>query len=318
MNKVPSKAKKAKNSSSDKKEDKADPEIQASQKLEPGLYIVSTPIGNLRDITLRALDVLGSCDLVLSEDKRVTQKLLSAYSLKPRMMAYHDHNGEQQRPKILKALAEDQAIALVSDAGTPAISDPGYKLVRAVHKAGHRVIPIPGASAVLCALVGSTLPTDQFLFAGFLPPKKSARQAKLSSLAQSDATLIFYESARRLKAFLEDVYSIMGNRQVVIARELTKKFEEFIHESIEDTLHHLEEDQYKGEIVVLLGPSDKTPDENYSTEQLDDLLGHALAELGMSVRDAAAHVAEETGVQKRRLYARALALNHAGRSDVSF
>jgi 16S rRNA (cytidine1402-2'-O)-methyltransferase len=151
-----------------------------------------------------------------------------------------------------------------------------------------------------------------------LPPKKSARQAKLSSLAQSDATLIFYESARRLKAFLEDVYSIMGNRQVVIARELTKKFEEFIHESIEDTLHHLEEDQYKGEIVVLLGPSDKTPDENYSTEQLDDLLGHALAELGMSVRDAAAHVAEETGVQKRRLYARALALNHAGRSDVSF
>lgn len=325
MNKVPARTKKSKSSPKSKapakanaKPDAADPDILSDLTLENGLYMVSTPIGNLRDITLRALDVLGNCDLVLSEDKRVTRKLLSAYGLKPRMMAYHDHNGEKQRPKVLKELEEGHTVALVTDAGTPGISDPGYKLVRAVHDAGYKVIPIPGASAVLCALVGAGLPTDQFLFAGFMPPKKTARQAKLSSLAQTDATLVFYESARRLKAFLEDVHTVMGNRQVVIARELTKKFEEFIHDSIEDILHHLEDDQYKGEIVVLLAPCEKTAESQYSDDQLDDLLSHALEELNMSVRDAAAYVAEETGIQKRRLYARALALNHAGRSDVSF
>ena len=313
MKEVPSKPKK--NFSDDKTADH--PDIR-DVTLDAGLYIVSTPIGNLRDITLRALDVLAGCDVVLSEDKRVTQKLLNAYGLKPSMMVYHEHNGEKQRPKILSRLEKDEAVALVTDAGTPAISDPGFKLVREVRRAGYNVIPIPGASAVLCALVGSTLPTDRFLFAGFLPPKKAARQSKLSALAQSDVTLVFYESPRRTKAFMQDIYAVMGNRDVVIAREMTKKFEEFMYGTADNILNRLQDKELKGEVVIMIGPPGKNADPEYNDAALDKLLDKALSDMGLSVRDAAAYVAEQTGVQKRKLYARALALNHAGRSDVNF
>ena len=286
--------------------------------LENALYIVSTPIGNLRDITLRALDVLARCDVLLCEDKRVTQKLLNAYTIKSRMMVYHDHNAEKQRPKILDVLQKGQSVALVTDAGTPLISDPGFKLVQAVRQAGFNVIPVPGASAVLAALAGAGVPTDMFTFAGFMPPKKSARQAKLSSMAQYEMTLVFYESANRLNAFLQDVFSTMGNRDVVIAREITKKFEEFIHAPVQDVIVRLQEGKpLKGEVVVMISACQKDQQVNqYDDETLDQMLGEALSSMGMSVRDAAAYVAEETGVQKRKLYARALALSHAGRSDL--
>lgn len=312
MTRKPAKAKKATKAQKSKKED-----VDNKSALDCGLYIVSTPIGNLADITYRAVEVLKNCDMILCEDRRVTQKLLNTYSIKSRMMTYHEHNAEKQRPKIIEKLQDGQSLALVTDAGTPLISDPGYKLVEAVRAEKFDVFPVPGASSLLAALVGSALPTDRFMFAGFMPPKKSARQAKLSGLAQLDMTLIFFETAKRLRAFLDDAALVMGNRDVVVARELTKKFEEFIPGKVEDVLHKLEDEgDVKGEVVVIIGAAKGDNKERYTDDELDDLLGNALGDLGMSVRDAASYVAEETGIQKRKLYARALALTHAGRSDL--
>lgn len=287
------------------------------EKIKCGLYIVSTPIGNLRDITLRALDVLGSADVIYCEDKRVTSKLLNAYSINTPLRLYHDHNGEKQRPEILNALSDGQTIALVSDAGTPGISDPGYKLIREVAAAGHDVFPVPGASAVLSALVGGGLATDQFVFAGFMPPKSAARREKLKAFVKSEATLVFYETANRMAAFMKDVSKVLGNREIVMARELTKKFEEFIRGNADDICAILSEKKYKGEFVVLIGAPDlkELAEQTYTDDVLDKMLGEALGQMGMSVRDASAYVAEETGLPKRRLYARALGLTHQGSSS---
>jgi 16S rRNA (cytidine1402-2'-O)-methyltransferase len=273
-----------------------------SPHLEAGLYVVATPIGNLRDITLRALDVLGSADLVLAEDTRVTQKLLDAYGLKPKRASYHDHNGEAMRPLVLEALARGEVVALVSDAGTPLIADPGYKLVRAAAAAGRRVFPIPGASALPAALSVAGLPTDRFCFAGFPPAKAGARGAFFAELADLDATLVFYETGPRLAASLLDMARAFGDREAVVARELTKLFETVIRAPLADLAAR--DLAPKGEIVVLIGPpqAKAAPDASAMDERLRALLAtHA-------VKEAAAIVAAEFNAPRKVAYARALAL----------
>lgn len=271
---------------------------------ETGLYVVATPIGNLRDITLRALDVLGAVDRVYAEDTRVARKLMDAYGLKPRLAAYHEHNAEAAREEILTALDAGESVALISDAGTPLISDPGFKLARAVIAAGHRVYPIPGASALLAGLVVAGLPTDRFLFAGFLPPKQGARRAALDELAAIDVTLVFYESGPRLAESLGDMAAMLGDRPAAVARELTKLFEETRRDALSAlAAHYAEAGAPKGEIVVLVGPPAAA---ETSDEALDAFLRLALTRGG--VKDAAAEAAAQLGVPRKRAYARALEL----------
>jgi 16S rRNA (cytidine1402-2'-O)-methyltransferase len=277
---------------------------QPSPPLEAGLYVVATPIGNLRDITLRALDVLGAAGRVYAEDTRVTRKLLDAYGLKPRLGSYHEHNAETARGEILAALEAGESVALISDAGTPLVSDPGFKLVRAAIEAGHRVFPIPGASALLAGLVVSGLPTDRFLFAGFLPAKQNARRAMLEELADVDATLIFYETGPRLADSLGDMAEVFGARSAVVARELTKLFEEARRESLEAlAAHYAHAGAPKGEIVVVVAPP--LPKGEASDEDLDAFLAGALDQ---GVKEAAARAADALGVPRKRAYARALML----------
>ena len=276
-----------------------------SPPLETGLYEVATPIGNLRDITLRALDILAAADRVYAEDTRVSRKLFDAYGLKPKLSAYHDHSDEGARTEILDALARGEAVALISDAGTPLVSDPGFKLARAVIEAGHRVFPIPGASAPLAALVASGLPSDRFLFAGFLPAKQQARRATLAELAEIDATLIVFESGPRLAESLADMRDALGPRRAVVARELTKMFEETRRAPLDAlAAHYAQASTPKGEIVVVIGPPPEAPEA--SPEQLDAFLTDALSR--MSVKEAAAAAAQALGVQRRQAYARALEL----------
>lgn len=266
--------------------------------------MVATPIGNLRDITLRALDVLGGVDRVYAEDTRVARKLLDAYALKPRLFVYHDHSDEAARRDILAALAAGESVALISDAGTPLISDPGFKLARAVIAAGHRVYPIPGASALLAGLVVAGLPSDRFLFAGFLAAKQHARREALAELAGVDATLVFYESGPRLAESLSDMAQVLGDRRAAVARELTKMFEETRRESLATlAAHYAQAGAPKGEIVVIVGPP---PEAEISDEALDAFLREALTRGG--VKDAAQAAADQLGVARKRAYARALEL----------
>lgn len=277
---------------------------QPSPPLEAGLYVVATPIGNLRDITLRALDILGGVNRVYAEDTRVARKLLDAYGLKPRLGAYHEHNAEAARDEILGALARGESVALTSDAGTPLVSDPGFKLARAAIAAGHRVFPIPGASALLAGLVVSGLPSDRFLFAGFLPPKQGARRTALAELADIDATLIFYESGPRLADALTDMSDVLGPRPAAVARELTKMFEETRRDTLEALAsHYAEAGAPKGEIVILIGPP--PPKADVSDEALDAFL---VAALPRGVKDAASEAARDLGVPRKRAYTRALEL----------
>ncbi len=277
---------------------------QPSPPLEAGLYVVATPIGNLRDITLRALDVLGAAGRVYAEDTRVARKLLEAYGLKPRLGAYHEHNAETARGDILAALEAGESVALISDAGTPLVSDPGFKLVRAAIEAGHRVFPIPGASALLAGLVTSGLPTDRFMFVGFLPAKQTARRAALEDLANVDATLIFYETGPRLAESLADLAQMLGARPGVVARELTKLFEEARRDTLDAlAAHYAAAGGPKGEIVIVVAPP--LPKGEASDEELDAFLMRAL---DAGVKEAATRAAETLGVSRRRAYARALAL----------
>jgi 16S rRNA (cytidine1402-2'-O)-methyltransferase len=286
------------------------PNIERTR-LAPGLYVVATPIGNLGDVTLRALSVLASADLVLCEDTRVTRRLLDRYGLRPSLLAYHEHNAAAVRPRVLAKLGEGASVALVSDAGTPLVSDPGYKLVEAAIANGHKIFPIPGASALLAALVTAGLPTDRFFFEGFLPPKSGQRKARIGELAQIPATLIFYESGPRLAAALADLASGLGDRRAAVCRELTKAFEEVRRATLADLATHYDEaGAPKGEIVVVV----EQPDAEAavpSKDAVDALLNSALKKL--SVKDAAEAVAAETGIKKREIYQRALAL--AGSRD---
>lgn len=271
--------------------------------LEPGLYIVATPIGNLRDITLRALDVLNGCDLLLAEDTRVTGKLLAAYGLSKTMARYDEHAAERARPRIMAALEAGQSVALVSDAGTPLVSDPGYRLVKEVVEAGFRVFPIPGPSAALAALTLAGLPTDRFLFAGFTPPKSAARRTFLAEFAQARATLIFYETAPRLRASLEDMLAVFGPRQAAVTRELTKLYETAVRGTLDQLAVDPALEEPKGEIVVLVGPGVA---EAASAADADLALAEALTRLAPG--EAASEVAKALGLNRRDLYRRALTL----------
>ena len=276
-----------------------------SARLAPGLYVVATPIGNLRDITLRALEVLRAADLVLCEDTRVTLKLLDRHNLSPKLFAYHDHNAASVRPRVLEELAKGSAVALVSDAGTPLVSDPGFKLVEATIAAGHRIFPIPGASAALAALVSAGLPSDRFFFEGFLPPKSGARKTRLAELRAIPATLIFYESGPRLADSLLDMSATLGARNAAVCRELTKAFEEVRRGSLAELASHYEKaGPPKGEIVVVVSPpGDEAP---LDDADIDSKIKAALKKL--SLKDASAAIAAETGLPRKEIYARALAL----------
>ena len=283
---------------------------ERSKPQAPGLAVVATPIGNLRDVTLRALDVLAAADVIACEDTRVTRKLLAAYAIKTPLLAYHEHNAEQVRPKLIGRLKDGASVALVSDAGMPLISDPGHKLVRAACEAGIAVTVIPGPSAVLTALGAAALPSDAFHFAGFLPAKSAARRAALAKLATVPATLIVFESARRLAKSLQDMADTLGRRPAAVARELTKLHEEIRRDDLAALArHYAAAGPPKGEVTLVVGPPAAAPAADDAT--LDAMLRKALQT--QSLRDAAAAVAGRLGLPKRRVYARALDL--AGETD---
>ena len=273
--------------------------------LAPGLHIVSTPIGNLGDITLRALATLAAADLIACEDTRVTRKLLDRYAIAVPLTPYHDHNAATARPKLLQKLAEGAAIALVSDAGTPLISDPGYKLVRAAQEAGHAVTAIPGASSLLAALTVSGLPSDQFFFAGFLPPKQAARRARIAELARVPATLILFEAGPRIAETLIDLAAALGERDAAICRELTKLHEEIRRGPLATLARVGGEQETRGEFVLVIAPPAAAA--QTSEDDADALLRAALART--SLKDAVGEVAVATGLSRRTLYQRALALS---------
>jgi 16S rRNA (cytidine1402-2'-O)-methyltransferase len=271
----------------------------------PGLHLVATPIGHLGDISKRALTVLRSVDRILCEDTRVTTKLLARYGIYGRLEPYHDHNAERVRPAILAALRGGERLALVSDAGTPLLSDPGYKLVRAAIAEDLPVTAEPGPSASLTALILSGLPPDRFLFAGFLLRRTAARRQSLAGWASLDATLIFYETAPRLAGSLADMAEILGPRAAAVARELTKLHEEVRRGSLVELAdYYAREGPPRGEIVVVVGPPEPSPP--LAEDELDRRLRAALAEFG--IRDAAAKLAAETGLSRQMLYRRALAI----------
>jgi 16S rRNA (cytidine1402-2'-O)-methyltransferase len=280
-------------------------QIVAAGKLAAGLHIVATPIGNLGDITLRALDALAGADLIACEDTRVTRKLLDRYGIATPLTPYHEHNAAQARPVLLQKLAEGASIALVSDAGTPLISDPGFKLVRAVTEAGHAVTALPGASAVLTGLTLSALPTDAFYFAGFLPPKTAARRTRIAELARIPATLILFETGPRLGAALADLAEgLGGDREAAVCRELTKLHEEIKRGTLAALGQAYADNEPRGEIVLVIAPP--AAPLAASVADTEEMLRAALARV--SLKDAVAEVADATGVPRRDVYQRALAL----------
>ncbi len=281
-----------------------------AEPLAPGLYVVATPIGNLGDISFRALATLAAADAILAEDTRVTRTLLARYGITTPLVSYHEHSNEAVRERMLLRLTEGQALALVSDAGTPLVSDPGYRLVEAAIAAGLPVVPIPGASAALAALVVSGLPTDRFFFEGFLPAKSGPRRARYAELAAIPATLVLYEAPHRLAESLADAAAMLGPRPAAMARELTKLFETVRRGTLTDlAAAFASEPTPKGEIVILIAPASDTTRGEEAAATLDDRLAVALAE--HSVKDAAAIVASETGLPRRDVYARALVLAKA-------
>src|SRR5215469_17003639 len=289
----------------------ADQPVQASR-LAPGLYLVATPIGNLGDITLRALAALAGADAIACEDTRVTRKLLHRYGIATPLTPYHDHNAAQARPALLRRLAEGAAVALVSDAGTPLISDPGFKLVRAAQAARHMVTALPGASAVLAGLTVAGLPTDQFFFAGFLPPKTAARRARIAELARIPGTLVLFESGPRIAGSLADLADGLGaNRDAALCRELTKLHEETKRGELASLAAACSGDEPRGEIVVVIAPAPASAP--IGDVESESLLRDALRRL--SLKDAVAEVAELTGRRRREIYQSALALQKTDKKD---
>lgn len=272
--------------------------------LAAGLYVLSTPIGNAKDISLRALDILKKCTVIAAEDTRVTARLLAIYGIQKPLLAYNDHNGAQMRPKILDRLHDGQAVVLVSDAGTPLVSDPGYKLLRQAIAAQIAVFAVPGASAVLAGLVLSGLPSDRFLFAGFLPPKTGEKVRVLEEFKALRATLIFFESAQRLGETLQTMSGVLGQRRCAVARELTKLHEEILRGSLHELAgHYRTAGAPKGEVTIVVGPPE---DGNKDVAKLDDALKAALA--FMPVKAAVDMIANLTDMSRKQLYERALSL----------
>ncbi len=271
--------------------------------VSPGLYIVATPIGNLRDITLRALDVLRAADVVLAEDTRVAAKLLSAYDIKKPLIRYDDHAGPQVLPQIIERLRAGHVVAQISDAGTPLISDPGFRLVEVARETGANVHPIPGASSVLAALCLAGLPTDRFMFAGFLPNKSAARKTFLADFTATAATLVFFETGPRLHESLKDMQDVLGDREACVCRELTKLYES----AYRGTISHLVADSHlaepKGEIVIVIAPATEAKP---SIENLDEALKLALEHYSPS--DAAQQLAQVFGLPRKVIYQKALEL----------
>jgi 16S rRNA (cytidine1402-2'-O)-methyltransferase len=272
--------------------------------LAAGLYILATPIGNARDISLRALEILRSCDVIAAEDTRVTAKLLAIHGISRPLIAYNDHNGQQMRPRILARLEKGERVVLVSDAGTPLVSDPGYKLVREAIAAGASIVALPGPSAVLAALTLSGLPSDRFLFAGFLPSKSGERKTALEELKSIRATLVFFESAQRLDESLTAMAESLGDRPAAMARELTKLHEEVRRGSLRElAAHYQKAGAPKGEVTLLVAPPlQAAPD----SARIDAALEAALA--FMPVKAAADLIAGLTGSSRKQIYARALEL----------
>ncbi|MGV1916284.1 16S rRNA (cytidine(1402)-2'-O)-methyltransferase [uncultured Agrobacterium sp.] len=272
--------------------------------LENALYLVATPIGNLGDITLRALETLSAADVLACEDTRVTRILLERYGIRNRPYAYHEHNAQEAGPKLIAALEAGKSVALVSDAGTPLVSDPGYRLGQLALEAGYRVVPIPGASAPLAALVGSGMPSDSFLFAGFLPVKDRGKRDRLAELSKIPATLIFFESPHRIGASVRVAAEVLGReRRAVVCRELTKTFEEFRRGTLGELAEYYDEDRtVKGEIVLLVEPPsyDEIPDIEDVEKLLKDLVST------MPAARAAAEASKLTGLPRKELYQRLL------------
>jgi 16S rRNA (cytidine1402-2'-O)-methyltransferase len=274
-------------------------------KAKPGLYLVATPIGNLGDITLRALDVLAGVDVIACEDTRVTRKLADRFGITTPLTPYHEHNASEARPKLLARLAQGQAVALVSDAGTPLISDPGYRLVQEAQDAGFAVVAIPGASSVLTALSVAGLPTDRFFFEGFLPPKEIGRQKRIAALATIPSTLVLFESGPRIADALADLAAGLGPRAAAICRELTKLHEEVRRGPLDELARpYAQGAETRGEFVVVIAPptEQETP-----AADVDAMLRQALTRV--SVKDAVGEVALATGKPKREVYQRALELS---------
>jgi 16S rRNA (cytidine1402-2'-O)-methyltransferase len=272
--------------------------------LAPGLHVVATPIGNLRDITLRALETLAAADLIACEDTRVTRKLIDHYGITTPLTPYHEHNAAEARPKILARLADGAAVALVSDAGTPLISDPGFKLARAAAAAGHTVTALPGASAVLAALTVSALPTDRFVFEGFLPAREGQRRKRIDEIKLIPATLVLFETGPRIAAALADLAAALGPREAAVCRELTKMYEEIRRGDIATLARdYAAAEEPRGEIVIVIAPpSAPAPD----AADLDTLLRQALGRV--SLKEAVGEIAAVTGRPRREVYQRALAL----------
>jgi 16S rRNA (cytidine1402-2'-O)-methyltransferase len=273
--------------------------------LAGGLHVVATPIGNLRDITLRALETLAAADLIACEDTRVTRKLVDHYGIATPLTPYHEHNAVEARPKILARLAAGAAVALVSDAGTPLISDPGFKLARAAAAAGHMVTALPGASAVLAALTVSALPTDRFVFEGFLPAREGQRRKRIDEIKLAPATLVLFETGPRIAAALADLAAALGPREAAVCRELTKLYEEIRRgDLVTLARHYAAGEEPRGEIVIVIAPPSATaPD----AADLDTLLRQALGRV--SVKEAVGEIAAVTGRPRREVYQRALALS---------
>ena len=275
-------------------------------RLPAGLHIVATPIGNLRDITLRALETLAAADLVACEDTRVTRRLLDHYGIATPLTPYHEHNAAAARPKLLARLAAGEAVALVSDAGTPLVSDPGFKLVREARAAGHAVTALPGASATLAALVSAGLPTDRFFFEGFLPAKEGQRRGRIAEFARLPATLVLFETGPRVARALADLAAGLGPRDAAVCRELTKLHEEVRRGNLAELARaYAEGAEIRGEIVIVIAPPAADAGA-LNEDEVDALLRRALARA--SVKDAVTEVAGATGRPRREIYQRALAL----------
>ena len=286
--------------------------VLTAPKAAAGLYLVATPIGNLGDITLRALETLAGVDIIACEDTRITRRLTERYGITAVLKQYHEHNAALARPKILEKLAQGASIALVSDAGTPLISDPGFKLVREVCAAGHPVIALPGPSSVLTALAVAALPTDRFFFEGFLPSKETARRARLTELSRIDATLVMFESGNRVQDTLADLAQIMAGRDGAICRELTKLHEEVKRAPVGVLARDADALETRGEFVLVIGPP-AAGSQTMSEHDLDDLLRASLQR--DSVKDAVAHAVELSGRPRREIYARALELAKETKSE---